>query len=667
MHQHETLLTSLNPNNSRSMMNSLHVKKHFLPLVFLVLISPVTALSQPGVSYQWANRIGGMGADNCYSVALDSAGNIYVTGIFALTIDFDNSTEVNTMVSTGYQDLFFAKYDNNGNYLWSKQIHASGSWEVGNDIVVTEGGTIYLTGTFQDTADFDPGAGTANIISVGNSRDLFFACYDTDGNYVWAKRLGSSNVESGSSIAVDGSGNILLSGYFKNSADFNPGAGVATLSAAGEFDIFFAKYDANGNYILAKRIGSGQTDRSYSIDSDSAGNIYITGGYSGSVDFDPDGGTALLTGPSLAESVFFAKYDSNGSYVWAKNVSGPTTASFGNDIFVDAAGNVYVTGRFWQTGDFDPSTEVAGLTSVGNYDVFFAKYDGNGNYLWAKSIGSTNADQGKSIVADEEGNVYLAGCFGGAADFNPDNGSAIIGAVGDFDIFFSKYDLSGNYIWGKTVSQGNGLGINILTDPAGAIYLAGNFINTADFDPFPLTGEEVISAGGADFFFAKYLQIETECTLLNVLVSQAENVLTSSQAANYQWVNCAGFQPIEGDTNQIFTTGISGFYAVIVTQNSCVDTSGCFEIIVTGISDFDSGNDIIIFPNPSAEEGFQVDLPDGFLKGNYKLIDFSGRTIFSGHFDADSVKMPAPFCKGIYLLRIESEKGSIITKKVVRN
>ncbi len=647
------------------MINSVRLKRTSVFLLFLLI--RLAVFSQPGVSYQWANRIGSMGADNGYSIALDSSGNIYVTGVFALTIDFDNSNEVHSMSSTGYQDLFFAKYDNDGNYLWSKQLHASGAWEVGNDIVVDEAGNIFLTGTFQDTADFDPGSGVANMISAGHSRDLFFARYDTDGNYIWAKKIGSSNVESGSSIALDGNGNICLSGYFKDNADFNPGSGVNNLNAAGEYDIFFAKYDSNGNYILAKRIGSGQSDRSNSIAADAAGNIYITGGYSGSVNFHPDGGTATLTGPSLAESIFFARYDNNGNYVWAKNVSGPTTASFGQDIYVDNSGYVYVTGRFWQTGDFDPSAEVKSLTSMGNHDIFFAKYDINGNYLWAKSAGSINADQGKSIVADEEGNVYLAGCFGDTTDFDPDTGSAFLNAAGDFDIFFSKYDSSGNYLWAKTIGEGNNLGINILTDDAGAVYLAGNFINTADFDTYPLTSAEVTSAGGADFFFAKYLQLEEECILLDVSVTQSDNILTASAADSYQWVNCDGYVAIEGEASQIFTTGIDGMYAVIVTQNSCADTSGCFEIITTGIPNTMTNNEVFIFPNPFQEDNFNVYYPAGFKKVKYELTDISGRLLQSGFLNSDSAQIPAAFPKGIYLIKIEGENGTIITKKILRN
>ncbi|HRF19893.1 MAG TPA: SBBP repeat-containing protein, partial [Chitinophagaceae bacterium] len=108
----------------------------------------------------------------------------------------------------------------------------------------------YIIGEFRASADFDPGAGTVNLTSAGGS-DIFFAKYDASGNYVYAKRLGGTAEDVGFGIAVDGSGNVYVTGYFIGTGDFDPGAGTANLISSGIQDIFFAKYDASGNYVYA--------------------------------------------------------------------------------------------------------------------------------------------------------------------------------------------------------------------------------------------------------------------------------------------------------------------------------------------------------------------------------------------------------------------------------
>ncbi|MBI2967708.1 MAG: SprB repeat-containing protein, partial [Bacteroidetes bacterium] len=136
--------------------------------------------------------------------------------------------------------------------------------------------------------------------------------------------------------------------------------------------------------------------------------------------------------------IFFAKYDSNGNYLWAKSI-GSTSDDISESIALDASGNAFIIGFFQGTADFDPSAGTANLTPVGNIDIFFAKYDSNGNYLWAKSIGSTSDDFGNSIALDAGGNAFITGEFNGTADFDPSAGTANLTSVGGRDIFFAKY------------------------------------------------------------------------------------------------------------------------------------------------------------------------------------------------------------------------------------
>jgi len=392
-------------------------------------------------NYLWAKSIGSASyGEQGLSIAVDGSGNVYITGYFASTADFDPGAGTASLTPVGGFDIFFAKYDTNGNYLWAKNIGGASS-DQGNSIAVDGSGNVYITGSFLGTADFDPGAGVANLIALGGTiGDTFFAKYDTSGNYLWAKRIGNAQDDTGYGIAVDSNGNVYITGFFQNIAmDFDPGAGTANLTPVGSIDIFFAKYDASGNYLWAKRIGSAYADQGNSIAVDGSGNVYITGAFKGTADFDPGAGVANLIAATGYFDIFFAKYDTNGNYLWAKRIGHSSYDDSGNSIAVDGSGNVYITGAFRGAADFDPGAGTASLTPVGGVDIFFAKYNASGNYLWAKRIGSTGTDAGYSIAVDGSDNVYITGWFQGTADFDPGAGVANLISAGSYDIFFAKY------------------------------------------------------------------------------------------------------------------------------------------------------------------------------------------------------------------------------------
>lgn len=393
-------------------------------------------------NYLWANKIGGVSnQDRGNSIAVDGSGNIYITGVFGGTADFDPGLGTANLTAVGgSEDVFFAKYDVNGNYLWAKNV-GSTTYDYGASITVDAGGSnVYITGYFSGTADFDPGAGTANLPFAGGNSDIFFAKYDFNGNYVWAKSIGGTSADGGNAITVDGSGNVYITGYFYNTADFDPGAGTANLISNGSGDVFFSKYDSNGNYLWSNGIGgNGITveDMGNDIAVDGSGNIYIIGYFGSTTDFDPGAGTANLFSFGLKD-IFFGKYDSNSNYLWAKSI-GSTGTDAGTRISVGTNGNVYITGYFSNSADFDPSAGTTNLTSAGLEDIFYSQYTPSGFFICATNIGAVNSDYGNSIALDASGNVYLTGYFQGTADFNPGAGTNNLTSAGGEDVFFLKY------------------------------------------------------------------------------------------------------------------------------------------------------------------------------------------------------------------------------------
>jgi hypothetical protein len=362
-------------------------------------------------------------------------------------------------------------------FAWAKSMggNIGGS---GQAIAADNLGNVYSVGNFQGTGDFDPGSGTFNLTDTGHG-DVFVSKLDTNGNFVWAKRLGGSGVDSGNSIFVDDSGNVYITGSFQETADFDPGSGTFNLTSSGVQDIFVAKLDTNGNFVWAKRLGGHNSEESYDIAVDGSGHVYTTGSFRATVDFDPGNDVFNLTSNG-AEDAFVSKLDINGNFVWAKSFGGDTVSNdIAYDICVDTVGNVYTTGLFYGTIDFDPSSiNTFNLTNDGATPGFISKLDTNGNFLWAKNTAAYIND----VLVDKLGNIYTTGYFGGIVDFDLGQGTFNLTSAGLGDIFISKLDISGGFVWARRLGgSANDEALSISVDHAGNVYTTGFFSGTVNY------------------------------------------------------------------------------------------------------------------------------------------------------------------------------------------
>jgi hypothetical protein len=332
-------------------------------------------------NHLWAFNIGGSSFDRGYGIAVDGSGNVYGTGMFTNTVDFDPGAGTNDLTNNGIRDIYVAKYDSNGNHLWAFSV-GGGDFDFGFDCEVDASSNVYVTGTFtQSNVDFDPGANT-NTLSSNGAKDVFVAKYDSGGNYQWAFGFGgsgngSANDDEPYRITVDGSSNVIVTGYFVGTnVDFDPSASNNFLSSTGGHDIFIAKYDSNGNHQWAFNAGGTGDDRGRGISTDASGNVYLAGFFEGmNIDFDPGANTNDLSSNG-AKDVFIAKYDSGGNYQWAYN-AGDTDDDLGYQVNATGDDEIHVVGTFSGTNvDFDPTAGTFNLSSpaVGDRDLFVLKY-----------------------------------------------------------------------------------------------------------------------------------------------------------------------------------------------------------------------------------------------------------------------------------------------------
>ncbi|MEN7548784.1 SBBP repeat-containing protein [Rapidithrix thailandica] len=500
------------------------LRKRIIQLIILCFTIGLcnTLLIAQELHFQWAKSVGKGGNAVSQSIVVDSEGNMYTTGYFQGTVDFDPGTGTHDLSPKGAYDIFVQKLDREGNFVWAKSMGGS-NFDYGYSIVVDSEGNVYTTGYFQGTVDFDPGAGIHNLSAKG-ARDIFIQKLDREGNFVWAKSMGGSSNDGGYSMMVDAEDNVYTIGYFSETADFDPGAGTHNLSAKGARDIFIQKLDRDGNFVWAKSMGGSNSNDGQSIALDSEGNIYITGYFTGTTDFDPGAGTHNLSAKGYYTDIFVQKLDREGNFVWAKSMGGDDS-DVGQSIAVDSEGNVYTTGYFKTTADFDPGAGTHPLSTKGAYDIFIQKLDREGNFVWAKSMGGGSDDLGYSIAVDSENNVYTTGRFQETVDFNPGTGTHHLSAKGDFDIFIQKLDGDGNFVWAKSMG-GNSYdtGRAIFLDQKGSIYTTGYFQETVDFDPG--TGISNLNSGEGTIFIQKLAQCYP---------SYSTDVVTAY--GSYQWID----------------------------------------------------------------------------------------------------------------------------------
>jgi hypothetical protein len=437
----------------------------------LTLIIVIAGLAAQTPQWECAVSAGGPSDETGSSISMDSQGNLYVIGGYYNTASFGS----HTLTSNGYADIFVAKLDPDCNWLWA--VRAGGSdVDYGISIAMDPAGNFFLTGYFTGTASF----GTHTLTSNGYS-DIFVAKLDPDGNWLWAVSAGGPHIDQGQSIVVDPAGNAFLTGSMHDRASF----GTHFLTSNGDFDIFAAKLDTDGNWLWAEGAGGSYYDYGISIALDPAGNAFLTGDFYGTVSF----GTHTLTS-SGDGAIFAAKLNPDGNWLWAVSTGAASYAGV-SGIAADPAGNAFLTGDLYSTASFGTHT----ITSNGSYDVFVAKLDASGNWLWAVSAGGLNLDWGLSIAKDLAGNAFLTGYFEGTASF----GTHTLTSNGSYDVFAAKLDTDGNWLWalsaGGTESD---WGQSITVDPAGNVCLTGCYKGTASFGVHTVT-----SSGDVDIFAAR--------------------------------------------------------------------------------------------------------------------------------------------------------------------
>ncbi len=304
-----------------------------------------------GGTHLWSKSFGDSSTDEAYALATDADGNIFMLGKFYGSIDFGGGP----LTSSGYSDIFLAKFDPDGNHDWSDH-YGDGDSDYASDVAIDGSGNVIIVGEFYSSVDF--GGGT---LSSAGGPDIYVAKFGSDGSYSWSDSYGDSEDQTISSVAVDASGDVIIAGYFEGTVDF----GGDALTSTGQSDILIAKFSSGGTHIWSKRFGDSSRQLAYGLATDPSGNIFMSGFFQGNVDF---GGGVLTT--AGVDDVFMARFGPSGSHMWSGRF-GDWETQFSMGVAADASGNGIIIGSFESTIDFGGDE----LTSAGSLDIFVAKFE----------------------------------------------------------------------------------------------------------------------------------------------------------------------------------------------------------------------------------------------------------------------------------------------------
>jgi hypothetical protein len=268
-----------------------------------------------------------------------------------------------------------------------------------------------------------------------------------------------------------------------------------------------------------KTFGGSEYDSATSIVVDGQGNVYTSGYFNETVDFDPGIGVYNLNTPTGSTGVFVQKLDNNGNFVWAKSFISDGYGNQSLDITLDSQNNIITTGFFSGTADFDPSSNTFNITSSANQQVFIWKLDNNGNFIWAKTLNaisnlSSNAvNTCEGLTVDNQNNIYITGVFHNQVDFDLGVGSFILTDTGFGDAFILKLNSNGGLIWVKQLEGVDySLGRDVKVDTTGNVYATGFHFGTTDFDPGP--NQLLLGPNGNTFGDIYLLKLDSNGNLL---------------------------------------------------------------------------------------------------------------------------------------------------------
>ncbi|MFD1552582.1 hypothetical protein DNU06_15570 [Putridiphycobacter roseus] len=677
--------------------------------------SSATASEYPGLfvskydssgSILWVKTISNSSEVYLKDMEIDSLGNIYICGYYDGGIDFDPGPGVSNYFSNFYYSGFVVKLDSNGIFEWANDLNSSISTTC-YDLVLDDSANVYTVGYFVGALDLDPGINSFNVTSIGRPSG-FLQKVDTDGNFVWAHTLISTNQSPNfyESIAIDTDQNLVLCGWstgFYN--DFDPGTGTVNLPVGS--NTFVQKLSKNDDFIWVKGYPlaySGLLPYLDQVTTDEQNNIYYTGAHSSNIDFDPDPTNVFYLPFTGLDDNFVVKFDASGNFIWAK--------SFGTDgvdgitcLITDHNSNIYIGVRISGEGDLDPGPGTAFITTNGGVDACLISLNSSGDFRWVYHLsGAGNSwSFGKAIydiTLNHDNSLLFTGVYMDSADFDNGPGLSVLELpAGDMGAYCANIErcVTTNItiigtgctqyispITNKTYYSSGIYEDTIYYNPEGCGY---TYLLDLDINQIPFTSDTIVVSDCTPYvssFTNKTYSLSgiyEDTTIINsqgcghthvldIEINQVDvsttTILNLMSANNttaqfYQWIDCQTMTSISGANAPSYAANANGEYAVIIDDGNCLDTSEC--IVIQGLNvDENINYKFSVFPNPTFNSLLiSIDYDD---ISTLEIYNSGGKLLLSqnisNQFSINTNDLP----QGIYFVSLKSPDFKLVTRFV---
>ena len=488
-------------------------------------------------------------------------------------------------------------------------------------------GNLFVVGNYASTVDFDPGPGVMNRTSNGG-QDFYILKLDGSGNFLWVQTFGNTANDVIGNAQVDKMDNIIVTGHFRNSIDFDPSVNVDMKTSNGWHDVYILKLDEFGNYLWTKTFGGAGTDVSRGVAINSINDITIAGNFMNTVDFNP--GAGVTTKSALTVDIYILQVDAAGNFKWIKILEGPQNNSVQvNDIIFDKNDNLLINASYRDSIDVDPGPNTEYLKDTLDplqYNLFILKLDPNGNYDWAKQFNNSLGNSvGISVLSfDSVGNYYLGGLFFGNIDFDFSAATYNI-TTPKCASYILKIDSNSNFIWAKHMGGYSGIPpeieavLGIAIDSLNNVLLCGSYRGYEDFDP------------GPGIF---YLGDPNQITNTRGYIMQLDST------GNFNWAKNISDQPAVASVNGIALSNLGKIYVSgSFSNNTDFDfNAGVNNVMAAG--DLDAFVlKIVHCQNYSTSDIINSCTPYTWIDGNtYSVSNNTATHTLSGTVGCDTVK-----------------------------
>lgn len=605
----------------------------------------------------WSFSLGKtLSLDNQHSgICQDKEGNILITGSLMGRIDFDPSSD-SLIYDFPNGMLFVAKYSSEGALVWANvtpatftsppnnvpflagsraiDVDTEGNSVIGGFIASNSNKLVLKFGSNEETTTLTTSSGVYFYITK----------YNSSGELVWLKTLPNTTTSvSGNrliDLEIDKNDNFFITGEISGKRDFDPSPDSLILEGA-KSTRYIAKYDKNGAILWARLTGE---DKGFSCDLaiDSIGNFYVSSEYKKTTESDST--YELVTTSTLN----ITKYTENGELIWTKGTTSKSNNNSIREMQIDNDGYLYITGRIDSETDFDFSASTHTQTPTNNYAVYVAKYDGDGNYIWAIAMGESKFSISLGISIDDFSNVYITGIYrDSGVDFDPSEEEQLVNGVNVNALFFAKYSPCDYTTDNAFICKGDTLMASTIS-----IYKSGTY--TISY----------LNSAGCDSIVT--LKVITKPSP-NTTLSLDENTLSVVESADsYQWIDCVTNQTIINQSGQSFSANSTGVYAVEVTLDNCTSQSGCESITIAGLHSSLLHVALELYPNPSTGK-ITLQTQDNTPLISANIFNMAGKLIYSTSFETNDFNLDlSELPQSVYHLQVVTEKGFIM-KKIIKN